>query len=275
MSEKDKFIDLKRVIGSKNPKLLKRLPGFVIRYLQKILHEKDVNEFINKHKEDSPLEFCRAVMDKFSITLSHSGLENLPKKGGVVMAVNHPLGGMDAMALVTLIDEKRADIKFIVNDILMHLDNLRPLFIGVNKHGKNAADLLKKIDEAFAGDELLCIFPAGLVSRKKNKEVKDLKWRKTFVTRSKKHNKTILPVYLDGELSNFFYRLHRLRDAVGVKANIEMLYLVNELYKQKNKHIDVVFGKPIFAKELDDSKSDQQWADHIKEKVYSLKKKQN
>lgn len=273
MSDSDKFIDVKRVISSKNPKLLKRLPRFVVSYLQRILHEKDVNEFIRQHKDDTPLAFCQAVMDKFNITLSHHGLENIPEKGGVVLAVNHPLGGMDAMALVTLTNEKRADIKFIVNDILLHLDNLRPLFIGVNKVGKNAADSLKKIDQAFAGDEMLCIFPAGLVSRKNKREVKDLKWRKTFVTRSKKHNKTILPVYLDGELSNFFYRLHKIRKTLGIKANIEMLYLVNELYKQKNKHIGVVFGKPIFAKELDDSKTDQQWADHIKEEVYKLKKK--
>jgi 1-acyl-sn-glycerol-3-phosphate acyltransferase len=273
MNENDKFIDVKRVIGSKNPKLLKRLPRFVIRYLQKILHEKDVNDFIREHKNDDPIEFCQSVMNKFNITLSHHGIENLPKKGGVVLAINHPLGGMDAMALVALTHQKRSDIKFIVNDVLMHLENLRPLFIGVNKLGKNANDSLKKVEEAFAGDEMLCIFPAGLVSRKKNKKVQDLKWRKTFVTRSKKHEKIILPVYLDGELSNFFYRLHRFRERLGIKANIEMLYLVNELYKQKNKHIGIVFGKPIFAKDLNKSKTDQQWADHIKEEVYKLKKK--
>lgn len=273
MNENDKFIDVKRVIRSKNPKLLKRLPRFVISYLQKILHEKDVNNFIREHKEDDPIAFCQSVMSKFNITLSHHGIENLPEKGGVVLAINHPLGGMDAMALVALTHKKRSDIKFIVNDVLLHLENLRPLFIGVNKLGKNANDSLKKIEEAFASDEMLCIFPAGLVSRRKNRKVQDLKWRKTFVTRSKKHNKTILPVYLDGELSNFFYRLHRFRETLGIKANVEMLYLVNELYKQKNKHIGIVFGKPIFAKDLDQSKTDQQWADFIKEEVYKLKSK--
>ncbi len=273
MDEEDKLIDVKRVIASKNPKLLKRIPGFVVRYLQKILHEKNVNAFIAAHKNDDPLTFCQAVMDKFNITLSHHGLENVPSSGGVVLAVNHPLGGMDAMALVTLTNQKRPDIKFIVNDVLMHLENLQPLFIGVNKHGKNAGNALKKIDEAFAGEEMLCIFPAGLVSRKQKGQVRDLAWRKTFVTRAKKHNKTIIPVYLDGRLSNFFYRLHKIRSLIGIKANIEMLYLVNELFKQQDKHIGVVFGKPILAEELNNSKTDQEWANAIKEEVYKLKSK--
>lgn len=272
MNEEQKLIDIKKIISDKNPKLLKRIPGFVVRYLQRILHEVDVNEFVNTHKDDDPFEFCQAVMDKFSITLSQKGFENIPEDGGAILALNHPLGGMDAMALVSVLKEKRPDIKFIVNDVLLHLENLRPLFVGVNKHGKNAANSLLKIEETFKGDELLCIFPAGLVSRKQKKKVRDLTWRKTFVTRSKKYNKTIIPVYLDGELSNFFYNLYKIRNTIGIKANIEMLYLVNELYKQKDKHIEIIFGTPIPASDLDNSRTDLEWAAHIKEKVYELKK---
>jgi 1-acyl-sn-glycerol-3-phosphate acyltransferase len=272
MEEKDKLINIKKVISDKNPKLLKRLPKFVVGYLQRILHEKDVNEFIFEHKHDSPIEFCLSVMRKFNIQLTYEGLENIPSEGGAVLAINHPLGGMDAMALVTVLHQKRTDIKFIVNDVLLHLENLKPLFVGVNKLGKSAGESLKKVEEAFAGNEILCIFPAGLVSRKSKKNVRDLTWRKTFVTRSKKHNKTILPVFLDGELSNFFYNLYKLRRFLGVKANIEMLYLVNELYKQKNKSIHISIGEAIFAADLNKSKSDAEWAEHIKSKVYELKK---
>lgn len=272
MEEKDKLINIKKVISDKNPKLLKRLPKFIVSYLQRILHEKDVNEFIHEHREDSPIAFCLSVMKKFNIQLTYEGLEHIPQEGGAVLAINHPLGGMDAMALVTVLHQKRPDIKFIVNDVLLHLDNLKPLFIGVNKHGKSAAESLKKIEETFAGDELLCIFPAGLVSRKFKKDVRDLTWRKTFITRSKKHDKTIIPVLIDGELSNFFYNLYKIRNFLGLKANIEMLYLVNELYKQKNKSIHITFGEAIFAGDLDNSKSDNAWAAHIKSKVYELKK---
>jgi 1-acyl-sn-glycerol-3-phosphate acyltransferase len=271
MEESKKLIDVKKVISDKNPKLLNRIPGFVVRYLQGILHEKSCNEFIHAHRHDSPIEFCLAVMKKFSITVRVHGLENIPDRGGAILAINHPLGGMDAMALVTVLHEKRPDIKFIVNDVLMHLENLQPIFVGVNKYGGNAAQSLKKVDETFAGNELVCIFPAGLVSRKEKRQVKDLKWQKTFITRSKKHQKTVIPVFIDGKLSRFFYNLYKFRKFLGVKANIEMLYLVNELFKQHHKHIDIYIGDPIPAQELDSSRTDDQWAQYVKEQVYQLK----
>lgn len=270
MDKQKKLIDIKKVISDKNPKLLKRIPKFIVRYLQKILHEKDVNQFVFDHKEDSPIEFCLSVMKKFNIKVTVTGIDNIPEKGGAILACNHPLGGMDAMALVTVLHEKRPDIKFIVNDVLLHLENLKPIFVGVNKYGSNATDSLKKVDETFQGDDLLCIFPAGLVSRKIKGKVRDLKWKKTFISRSKKYDKQIIPVYIDGRLSRFFYNLFLFRKRIGIKANIEMLYLVNELYKQHNKHIEIHIGKPIFAAQLDASKSYQEWAEHIQDEVYKL-----
>lgn len=271
MSESHKMIDVRKVIHGKNPKLLKRLPLFIVSYLQKILHEKDVNEFVYEHRNDSPIEFCLSVMRKFNIDVKSEGLENIPREGGAVLAMNHPLGGMDAMALVTVVHGIRPDIKFVVNDVLLHLENLKPIFVGVNKHGNNAAQSLRKVDETFASDQILCIFPAGLVSRKQKGEVKDLKWRKTFISRSKKYNKTIIPVHIEGSLSNFFYNLYRFRKTLGIKANIEMLYLVNELYKQDDKKITIKFGKPLDAGQFDQSKSDEEWAQYVKNKVYELK----
>ena len=273
MQECQKLIDIKKVISDKNPKLLKRIPGFIVRYLQRILHEKDVNQFVHDHKDDSPIEFCLSVMKKFNIQVTVTGIENIPTEGGAILACNHPLGGMDAMALVTVLHEKRPDIKFIVNDVLLHLENLQPIFVGVNKYGANATDSLKKVDETFQGDDLLCIFPAGLVSRKIKRKIRDLNWKKTFISRSKKYEKQIIPIYIDGKLSCFFYNLYKIRKMVGIKANIEMLYLVNELYKQHNKHIDIYIGKPIFAAQLDASKNHQEWADHIQNEVYNLKSK--
>lgn len=271
MAEKKKVIDVKKVIQDKSPNFFKFLPGFVIKYLQKILHEDDVNEFIHEHKNDTPIEFCLSVMTKFNIDVQVEGLENIPKDGGAVLASNHPLGGMDAMALVTVLHDKRPDIKFIVNDVLMHLENLRPIFVGVDVVNGRATSALRKVDEAFAGDELLCIFPAGLVSRKIKGEVMDLEWKKTFVTRSIKHEKTIIPVYIDGKLTNFFYNLYRFRKTIGIKANIEMLYLVNELYKQHDEKIKITFGKAIPANELNGTENHSELAQNIKDKVYQLR----
>lgn len=271
MGDSNKLIDIEKLIESKSPKLLKFLPRFAIRYLKRILHEDDVNEFINEHKDDNEIEFCLSVMRKFNIQLEYEGLENIPEEEGAIITMNHPWGGMDAMALVAIVQQKRTDIKFIVNDVLMNLENLQPLFVGVNKLGRNASKSLRSVDETFASNNLLCIFPAGLVSRKIKGEVMDLEWKKTFITRSIKYNKNVIPTYIDGELSNFFYNLSNLRKKIGIKANIEMLYLVNELYKQHNKKITIKFGKPIPSSTFDDSKSSYEWAQYVKDKVYQLK----
>jgi putative hemolysin len=271
MSDMKKIIDVKQVITDKNPKLLKRLPGFVVRYLQRILHEEDVNQFVHDHQNDTPVEFCLAVMDKFSVNLDFEGLENIPEDGGAVLVMNHPLGGLDAMALVTILHKKRPDVKFVVNDVLLHLENLRPIFVGIDKHRNNVSDSLRRVDETFAGNELLCVFPAGLVSRKIKGNIQDLKWKKTFVTRSIRYNKKIVPIYIEGKLTNFFYNLYILRTKLGIKANIEMLYLVNELYKQNNQNVKIKFGAPLDASEFDDSKSHDEWAQFVKSKVYALK----
>ncbi|MBR9922366.1 MAG: glycerol acyltransferase [Bacteroidetes bacterium] len=272
MSGNKKFIDIRGVIADKNPALLKVLPGFLLRYLERILHEQEVNNFLAKHNSDDPFTFCKAVIEFMEISLSANGLENIPTEGGCILAVNHPLGGMDAMALVTLIEEKRKDIKFIVNDVLLNLAPLKDMFTGVNKVGKNARESLRAVDELFATEQLICVFPAGLVSRKQKGIVKDLEWKKTFVSRARKYDKPIIPVHINGELTNFFYRLARIRKGIGIKANIEMLYLVNELFKQRGKKMHVIFGEPVPKDLLHSQKSDSEKAQEIKEIVYQLAK---
>lgn len=272
MPENNNFIDVRKVISDKNPRLLKWMPDFLIGYIQKTLHEKEVNGFIKDNADKDSFEFCDEVVNTFNIQLSAFGIENIPETGGCVLAINHPLGGMDAMAIVTLLQQRRRDIKFIVNDVLLNLENLKDMFIGVNKHGKNAKASLKKVDDLFATDQLICVFPAGLVSRKKRGLIRDLEWKKTFITRSRKYKKPIIPVHINGELTNFFYRLSNLRTGLGIKANIEIFYLVDELFKQRNKKMNVIFGEPILSEKLDKAKSDLEWAQEIKKKVYQLAK---
>lgn len=270
--EAKKFIDIRKLIGSKNPKLLRWLPNFVIKYLERILHQDEINQFLIDHPTQKNEEFCRAVIRYFNITIEIEGLENIPQTGGVTLAMNHPLGGMDAIALVDAISSKRTDLKFIVNDLLLNLEGMQGMFVGVNKHGKTNEGIHQKIDELFHSDQAVCIFPAGLVSRKQKGLVRDLEWKKTFVMLSKRANHPIVPIYIDGKLSNFFYRLSNFRKFIGIKANIEMLYLSDELFKQKNVTMKFRVGKPITPEMLDDSKSHREWAQWIRKSVYELEK---
>ncbi len=270
---KEKFIDIDRVLLKENPKLLKWAPGFLISYLKKIAHQDDLNDLIDRNQDYYDKDFCQRVINEFEIEVTAKGLEHIPKTGHCIVAANHPLGGMDALAIVTKIHEIRPDMMFIVNSLLMNLDNLKNLFTGVSKIKANTKSSLKKVNELFASDRAICIFPAGLVSRKKKGVIEDLEWKKTFISQAKKHNTPVVPLNIEGDLSSFFYRLANLREALGIKTNIEMLYLADELFKQHKKKIDLILGAPIQAATFQNKeKTDLEWAQWVKNKVYALRK---
>ena len=266
-----KLIDLEKLIASKNEKTLKRIPTFLINYLKRILHQDEINDFISKNKDKKGADWCAAVVEYLDITYTVKNIEKIPKEGKLVIAMNHPLGGMDAIILVDALRNHRSDLKFIVNDLLMHIEGMQDMFVGVNKHGKTKNSIREQITELFQSDKAVCIFPAGLVSRKFKRKVEDLVWKKTFVTYSKEFDRTIIPIYIDGGLSNFFYRLARFRKFIGIKANIEMLYLSNELFKQKGKHIEFIVGEPINKEYLSSTPNDKVLSQGIKEKTYELR----
>jgi putative hemolysin len=267
--EEVKFIDIRNLVSSKNPRLAKWLPEFVFKYLEKVLHQNEINDFISKHKHLRNQDFCDALVHYLNLNIRLIGEDNLPSEGPVIIAMNHPLGGMDAMALVSGVKGIRKDMKFIVNDILMNLDNLKDLFVGVNKHGANEKTTRQRVIDLFKSSQVICIFPAGLVSRKVKGQITDLEWKKTFVTYARKYKIPVLPVHIDGELSSFFYRLANFRKLIGTKANIEMLYLADELFKQRNKTITFTFGEPLNIDSFS-SKDDLVVTNEIKNLVYQL-----
>lgn len=269
-----KFIEVRKLIADKNPTLLKWLPGFVINWVERIIHQDRINEFMWKHKDTDAFEFCEAAVKELSLGLSISGVENIPKHPeSCIFVANHPFGGMDAITIIHLLKDIRPDIKFIVNDLLMAIGNLKGRFVGVNKVGKSASQSLQKVEEQFASGTATFLFPSGLVSRKINGEVMDLEWKKTFITKARKYKKPIIPVYIDGRLTNRFYRLAGFRKFLGIKINIEMFYLADELFKQQNKDVNIVIGAPVLPETFTKEKSDFEWAQWVKGKVYNLKEK--
>ena len=269
-TENKKFIDLENLLRNKNPRLLKILPRFILNFIRKIIHEDDVNDFIERHGYKQSFEFAAAILSDFGVNVKVKGAENIPASGGYIFAANHPIGGMEAMALIDTIGKRRTDVKFLVNDILLQLKNFSSIFIPVNTLGKNAVENLELIDKTYASDQAVLVFPAGLVSRKQQGVIKDLEWKKSFITRAKKHQKNIIPVYIEGKNSDFFYNLATWRKRFGIKANLEMFFLPDEMYKQKNKTITLIFGKPVPYTVFDRTLNDKEWAEKMREQVYAI-----
>jgi len=269
MEPTKKFIDIENVVRNKNERLAKWLPGFVINFIKRVVHEDDINGIMSRIGHTEGLEFVDGTLKELGVTVHTKGTENIPKKGGVILAANHPLGGLDGMAFMKAVGEVRTDFQFLVNDILLNIKNLAPLFVPVNKLGANPRLASKIIEESYSKDIAILVFPAGLVSRKLSGEVADLEWKKSFIARSIKYQKDIVPVHIEGENSSFFYNLARVRERLGLK-NIEMMLLPREMFKQKGHTLTVTFGKPIPWTSFDKSKPLNHWAAEIREKVYAL-----
>jgi len=265
-----KVIDIKKILRDKNPKLERWIPGFIVSYLKRIFHQDEINKILHETKDLKNFEFCNELVNRFNLKFETLGLENIPETGGAIFVINHPLGGFDALALVHEIAVVRPDVKFMVNDVLMNFSNVEDFMVGVNKHGAKSKDSVQQVNDLFASDKAVFIFPAGLVSRRKKGKVIDSQWKKTFIVRAKKFERDIIPIHISGELSSFFYRLSNIRKRIGVKANIEMMYLANETFKLKNKTFKITVGKPISHKTFDKSKTDLEWAAEVKNIVYGL-----
>ncbi|WP_436514800.1 1-acyl-sn-glycerol-3-phosphate acyltransferase [Ekhidna sp. To15] len=270
-----KFVEVRKLIAEKNPALLRWLPGFLIRWVERIIHQEQVNAFMAKNEGADAFDFCENTVNLLKQKLSITGIDNIPPyPESCIFVANHPFGGMDAITIIHLLKDVRPDITFIVNDLLMALTNLKEKFVGVNKVGRSAAQSLQKVEEQFASGTATFLFPAGLVSRKINGEIMDLEWKKTFVTKAKKYKKPVIPVHIDGRLTKRFYRLARIRKFLGIKLNIEMFFLVDELFKQENKEVNIVIGEPVSPETFTREKSDVEWAQWMKNEVYKLKESQ-
>ncbi len=269
-----KFIDVEKVIQGKNPRLLNILPKFIIKYLKRILHQERLNGIIQRNRHKHGVEFLDAVLKEFNVNIKVVGEHHLKEETSFVAISNHPLGGLDGMALMLAIGRINPSIAMTANDFLLHIENLKSLFVPVNKHGSNAENI-EALNKTFESGKLVIFFPAGLCSRKVGNQIIDLEWKKTFLSQARKYDRHILPVHISGKNSSFFYNLARLRNKIGLKANIEMLYLVDEMFKQENKDIVITFGKPIPVDIFDKKLKDKDWASRLRSYVYLLEKDAN
>jgi putative hemolysin len=263
-------IDVEKVLFAKNPGLSKAIPRFIINYLKKIVHQDELNVFLGKYGHLKDTDLIAAGLMHFEIKFKVTGTENIPESGRYIFVSNHPLGGLDGLVFIYELSKHFHDIRFPVNDILTNIKNLSGIFLPVNKHGSQAREAARMIEDAYSSDAQILYFPAGLCSRKRRGVIKDLQWHKSFITKSIQYRRDVVPAYFSGRNSDFFYNLANTRKFLGLKANIEMLYLADEMFRQKDKEIQLVFGKPIPWETFDKKRSAPEWAEWVKTKTYDL-----
>lgn len=268
-----KPIDIVELVRSKSPKLAKRLPKFIYRYFKKVLHLDEINTFMSQYGDLEGIPFIDEIIKMIDAKFELQGVENLPKEGRHIFVSNHPLGGLDGVLIIKHIGELQGHVKCLVNDFLMLVYPLKNEFVPINKFGGQAKNSIFKIDQMYESQDQILIFPAGLCSRKIKGKITDLEWQKHFIQKSIQYKLDVVPIFFEGHNSKFFYRLANLRKFLKIKLNIEMLYLPNELYKQRGNTFKIHFGQSIPYTTFDNSRTPKEWAAYVKDIAYNLPRK--
>lgn len=270
--------DIRAILRQKAPKA--KVPEFVIRYLERIAHIQQMNAFLRKYPDLRGYEFIRKVIsEELGCSASIDGMENIPTDDRPVIFVsNHPLGGLDGMIIAELIHRSRESkvesrkLKVIVNELLMYMEPINDLWAPVNKVGRVSREQAAQQQAMWESQTDVLTFPAGACSRLQRIDgkwqIQDLEWQKNFVQRAREYQRDIVPIYFEGKNSRFFYVLAYLRKLFGIKLNIEMLYLVDEMYGAHGKHFRVHVLPPISYTTFDTSRTPKQWAQYVKSIVY-------
>lgn len=264
------ILDIEKVIVSRAGSKAKYIPKALIRWFEKFMHLEYINGYLKEGYVG--VEFCENCLKYLGVEIEVKGLENLPKDNRTyTFASNHPLGAIDGVTLGAIIGkEYDGKVKYLMNDLLMNLKGMAPLGVPVNKLGSQARNLSKLVNEVYASDNQMLIFPAGLCSRKIDGKIQDLPWGKSFVKKSRETGRDIIPIHFEGENSKRFYRIATWQKMLGIKFNFAMMTLPSEMCHSAGKKYTITFGKPIPVAELDKSRSDYEWAQEIRRRVYEL-----
>ena len=265
-------INVDEVLRTRATRHYKFIPRWAIRKLERTIHQDELNQILRNMGTKTGVEAADSALHDLEVSTTLIGTENIPAEGRFIFVSNHPLGGLDGMALMSAVGHRYGgNIRFIVNDLLMAVKPLRPILLPVNKHGRQAREVASLIEQEYQGDNQMITFPAGLCSRMGKKGViHDLEWKKFIVTQAVKSKRDLIPIYFDAQNSKFFYRMAKWRKRLGIKFNFEMIYLPGEMFKCKGSNFKVYFGRPISWTSLDASHAVAE-AQRICDITYGLK----
>lgn len=241
-----KKIEIRNIILAKNPGFLSSFPQFVrnlaFSLIEKFLKLNEINMFLEKNRNLRGIDFIDEFFEylDFSYIVSKKERDRIPSEGRLIIISNHPLGGLDGLALLKLVSEVRKDVRIVVNDVLTHITNLSDHFLPVNVFNSEIQrENYLKIGMALKNEEAVIIFPAGEVSRLTPGGVKDGKWNKGILTFAKKFNADILPVHVSARNSVLFYLFSMIHKRASV------FLLPAQLFNKRHRNILIRIGEPI------------------------------
>jgi putative hemolysin len=269
------MLDIEKTILKKYPKLKnsKLLKSAVNKFADSLIHQDEINRFMEKNTHLGSYEFIDEVLEYFNFNffVNDKEIENIPVNGRVVIIANHPLGALDALSLIKLVSKVRKDIKVVANDMLSIFENVRPILLNVDAFSSTQKkEAIAKVYEALENEEVVIIFPSGEVSRATPTGIKDKKWKKGFLKFAHRTHSPILPIYIGGKNSKTFYSISALNKKLSTAL------LPNEMFKQRDNSIEMIVGELIPAENTTPKGIEQdKLVELYKKHLYGLKSKKN
>jgi putative hemolysin len=270
MEEVAKVIDIRKVIRNSKSGFLKSLPGFLISAIEKLIHQDEMNATISKCRDKTGVPFINDVLEDWNVKIDVRKSENIPASGRYIFVANHSVGALDSLAFLSMIYRFYPDVVSPSNELFNYIPNLHPVILGINVFGKNTRETTEKLNLLFESDTQVMIFPSGEVSRRIKGIISDPLWQKTFITKAVQYKRDVIPVHISGRNSNLFYTVANFRKFFGIKMYIETILLPREMAKQRNSTVTLTIGEAIPYRTFTDAMTHHEWAQYVREAVYSI-----
>ena len=270
MTSVPKVIDVELALQEKIPDIYKKIPGVLIRLMEKVIRQADMNRMIHESSHLNGIPLVDWVLDQFGVNIVVKGKKLIPKKGMYIYPANHPIGGLDGLAIVSVVEKIHPLIKFVANDLLRVIKGFDSISLYIARFGQINRRNAILINKTLASEAQLLVQPAGTVSKRNPVKIRDLAWNKFFIHKAIQYKRDVIPVHVQARNSRLFYNIASFRKIFRIKSNLEMFLLPREMFNKSGKTITITFGIPIAYKTFDDSRTHLEWAQKVREYVYVL-----
>jgi 1-acyl-sn-glycerol-3-phosphate acyltransferase len=268
MTSVPKVIDVELALQEKIPDIYKKIPGVLIRLMEKVIRQADMNRMIHESSHLNGIPLVDWVLDQFGVNIVVKGKKLIPKKGRYIYPANHPIGGLDGLAIVSVVAKIHPLIKFVANDLLRVIKGFDSISLYIARFGQINRRNAILINKTLASEAQLLVQPAGTVSKRNPVKIRDLAWNKFFIHKAIQYKRDVIPIHVQARNSRLFYNIASFRKIFRIKSNLEMFLLPREMFNKSGKTITITFGIPIAYKTFDDSRTHLEWAQKAREYVY-------